>query len=467
MPHRIPRIFVSATRKSSGKTLLSVGLTAALSARGFTVQPYKKGPDYIDPRWLSMAASRSCRNLDDFIMGRPKVLEQFVKFAADADIAIIEGNLGLFDGQDLEGSDCSAALAKGLGAPTLLVVDCKHMARSIAPLICGHLQFPGGDVIAGIILNNVATERQEKRLRAAIERFCPIPIVGAIPRSSHIVIDERHLGLVPASEQDGAPHLVEEMGRMMETHLDLDQILQLASSATPIQLPEEPVAPPAPAAPAVHTGQSLKVGYAADQAFSFYYPNNLEALQQQGAELVPFSLLEHGEGLPQVDALYIGGGFPEMFLEHLEQNRATLESIRIRSEQGLPIYAECGGLMVLSRKLHWKGRKVELAGALPIEVTMNPKPQGYGYMTMHGTGELPWPPMDQETPCHEFHYSNVSKIDEEVRFAYQVTRGTGVDGWHDGMLYRNILASYAHIHVEGAPQWAEFLVDFWRSRSQL
>ncbi|ABK44212.1 cobyrinate a,c-diamide synthase / hydrogenobyrinic acid a,c-diamide synthase (glutamine-hydrolysing) [Magnetococcus marinus MC-1] len=461
MPYRIPRLFISATRKSSGKTFIAVGLTAALSARGLVVQPFKKGPDYIDPRWHSLAAGRECRNLDDFIMGRPKVLTSFVAHAQGADVAIIEGNLGLFDGQDLEGSDSSAALAKALGAPVLLVVDCKHLARSVAPLVCGHLHFPGGETIVGIILNNVATPRQEKRLREAIERFCPIPILGAIPRSAEIMIDERHLGLVPANEKQGAPHTVETMGRMMESHLDLDRLVALAATATPLALPDNPPAL-ASKAPLVG-GRPVRVGYAADQAFSFYYPDNLEALRQNGVELVPFSLLDE-QPLPQVDGLYIGGGFPEMFMEHLQQNRATLETIRTRSELGMPIYAECGGLMVLSQRLIWAGKRVELAGALPIEITMHPKPQGYGYMKIHGTGALPWPPVDQEICCHEFHYSKVSKLGEGVRFAYQVTRGSGVDGWHDGILYHNIFASYAHIHVEGAPEWAPFLARFWRER---
>ncbi|OSM05343.1 cobyrinate a,c-diamide synthase [Magnetofaba australis] len=454
---KAPRFFVSGTRKSVGKTLVSVGLTAAFAQRGVAVQPFKKGPDYIDPRWLTMAAGRPCRNLDDYIMGRDGVLRNFHRHARDAELSIIEGNLGLFDGQDLEGSDCSAALADGLGAPVVLVVECKGMARGVAPLVCGHLNFPGGGSIRGIILNNVASPRQEARLRAALDRYCPVPIIGALPRSRKVVIDERHLGLVPAGERDGVREQVEAMGAFLAEHCDLDALMDLARQAPNIPDEAEPEAAPV-------TGERLKVAYAADRAFSFYYPENLEALERVGVDLIPINLLDDAE-LPPVDGIYIGGGFPEMFMEELTANQGMMARIREAAHHGMPIYAECGGLMYLSERIHWGDRSVPMSGALPIEVSMNVKPQGYGYMAIKGTGELPWPPTDCAIPCHEFHYSKVTRMGEGARYAYRVARGAGIDGVHDGVIFRNVLAGYAHIHVDGAPGWAEFLADFWRGHA--
>ncbi|MEO5371521.1 MAG: cobyrinate a,c-diamide synthase [Magnetococcus sp. DMHC-1] len=459
-----PRIMISATRKSSGKTLLSLGLAALLTRRGVAVQTFKKGPDFIDPKWLTAATGRPCVNLDFYIMGGEKIHGLFQQAATGADVCLVEGNHGLFDGQDAEGKDCSAALAKWLETPVVLVVDCRNLARSIAPLVCGHLHFPGGDVIVGVILNNVATSRQESRLRTVLERYCPTPILGVLPRSDTMVIHERHLGLTPTEEGSELERTIARISDHVAHHIDPEIILKLARQVTPPgwRAPPPLPSPLAPPMPGKTPPRQIRVGFAADRAFHFYYPENLQALRNQGVELVPFNLLEE-TNLPEVDGLFIGGGFPEMFMETLAANQRMLTSLHKAATRGTPIYAECGGLMVLAETLRWGTQGVRMAGILPIDVVMEKRPQGYGYMEIEGTGEIPWPPPGTTIRCHEFHYSHITRIGKGVRYAYRVRRGTGIDGQHDGLLHRNVLASYAHIHAIGAPSWAEFLAHFWRT----
>lgn len=463
-----PRILVAAARKSSGKTLVSLGLIAAFVQRGLRVQPFKKGPDYIDPRWLEIASGRTCHNLDFFMMGQEKILENFCRHAEGADLSLVEGNMGLFDGQDLHGKDCGAALAALLHAPILLVVDCKGTYRGIAPLVVGHVGFPGGEWIQGIILNNVATARQEGRIRAVLQAYCSVPVLGVLPRNRHITIEERHLGLKPADEQKTSSQRVETLGQLATEHLDLDRILALAHTPPPMTPPPmtPPPRPPPTVQPAPPRGQKAsgvgrRVAYVADRAFHFYYPENLQALRDQGIELVPISLLSQ-ESLPDVAGVYIGGGFPEMFMGVLEANERIMQDMRHKVQAGLPVYAECGGLMVLAETIRWQGHRAKMAGVLPIDVEMGARPQGYGYMTIEGRKQGGWPEAGQQIPCHEFHYSRVVRMGEGVDFAYRVIRGYGVDGRHDGLLYHNVLASYAHIHADGAPGWAEFLARHWK-----
>ncbi|MEO5347522.1 MAG: cobyrinate a,c-diamide synthase [Magnetococcus sp. YQC-9] len=463
----IPRLMIAATRKSSGKTTLTLGLASALAERQLAVRPFKKGPDFIDPAWLTRAAGATCHNLDFHIMGRAAMLENFRRFAAGGDIALIEGNHGYYDGQDLEGADCGAALAELLQTPVLLIVDCKGASRGIAPLIHGHLDFPGGAWIRGIVLNNVASPRHEQRLRVALERYCPVPILGAIPRTRAVEIDERHLGLQPVAEGEAPLERIRTIRETITAHVDLDGILAIARQA-PVWQPDFPVATtPSPVASSISAPagiQSVRVAMALDQATHFYYPENLEALRLAGVELLPFSMLRDRQLPDGIDGLYLGGGFPEVFMETLTANRPLLAQIRTQAKAGLPIFAECGGLMMLAEKITWGERQAEMIGALPIEVTVEKRPVGYGYMRIVGSERLAWPGSGVEIPCHEFHHSRVTRVGDGVEFAFGVTRGFGVDGQHDGLKYRNILACYAHVHTQGAPGWADFLAEFWRAK---
>ncbi|MBF0110283.1 MAG: cobyrinate a,c-diamide synthase [Magnetococcales bacterium] len=463
----IPRIMIAATRKSSGKTTLCIGIAAALRGRGLDIRPFKKGPDFIDPSWLTRAAGRPCRNLDYFMMGRAGVRSGFFRHALGADLALIEDNHGFFDGQDPLGSDCGAALAADLEAPVVLVVDCRGATRGIVPVVLGHLAFQGGETIQGIILNHVASARQEKRLRAAMRQHVPLPVLGAVIRGRDVGIEERHLGLHPAMEQEELAGKIKAITAMVEDSVDLDGLLDLGHRA---MLPSSP--PPVrdsrPEALAIAVsstragGARIKVGYAMDRAFHFYYPDNLEALADEGIELVRFSLLEDDRLPSGIQGLYIGGGFPEVFMNRLEGNAALMEDLRRKGAEGMPIYAECGGLMVLAQRIYWGDRAAAMAGVLPVEVAMNHRPQGHGYLELEGTGRTSWPGEGVRVHCHEFHYSRILPNDANLDFAFRVLRGTGVDGRHDGLIHRNCLAGYAHFHAAGFPGWARFLADFWR-----
>ncbi|MBF0427718.1 MAG: cobyrinate a,c-diamide synthase [Magnetococcales bacterium] len=457
----IPRILISATRKSSGKTTLTIGLVAALVARGLDVRTFKKGPDFIDPMWLAKAGGGVCRNLDFFIMGRQTIRENFARFAQGGTLALIEGNHGLFDGQDPEGKDCSAALAELLQAPVLLVVDCQGASRGVAALVNGHLAFPGGERIGGVVLNNVASSRHEQRLRAAVERYCSVPILGMIPRSARMNIEERHLGLQPVVEEAALLERIQVIGEVVSRHVDLERILEMARCAPPWVVDRSSTGLTTPRV----QPEPIRVAMAMDPSIHFYYPDNLEALQAVGVELIPFSLLT-SSSLPEADGLYIGGGFPEVFMEALAANRGLLDQIRKAADEGMPIYAECGGLMVLAERIQWGERSANMVGALPIELNMEKKPVGYGYMQVQGSGALPWPGEGVLVACHEFHHSRVVRMGEGVRYAFLVKRGFGVDGEYDGLLYQNILACYAHFHAQGAPGWADFLAEFWRAKKR-
>jgi len=453
----IPRIMIGAPRKSSGKTTLSIGIASALARRGIDVRPFKKGPDFIDPSWLARAAGRECRNLDYFIMGRHGVISSFCHHARGAGLALIEGNHGFFDGQDPEGNDCGAAMATDLGAPVVLVVDCQGATRGMVPVVLGHLAFKGGETIRGIILNHVASARQEQRLREAMQRHVPVPVLGAVTRGRGAGIKERHLGLHPAMEQQDWAQKIDAITSMVADSVDLDALLALGRQALPLKSPD-----PVSATLVSRNEPRIKVGYAMDQAFHFYYPDNLEALAEQGVDLVRFSLLEDDHLPSGIQGLYIGGGFPEMFMNRLEGNVGLMQDMARAAADGMPIYAECGGLMVLAERIHWGDRIARMAGVLPVEVAMNSRPQGHGYLALEGTGLTSWPGAGVRVHCHEFHYSRIIANHPDVRFAFRVTRGTGVDGRHDGLIYRNCLAGYAHFHAAGHPGWAEFLARFWR-----
>jgi cobyrinic acid a,c-diamide synthase len=481
------RLLISAAHKSSGKTTLSIGLCAALARRGRRVQPFKKGPDYIDPMWLSLAAGRPCHNLDFFLMEHDEILATFAARAQGADIALIEGNKGLYDGLDLDGSNSNAALAKLLHAPVVLVIDARGMTRGIAPLILGYQAFDREVRIAGVILNQLGGARHERKLRAVIEHYTDVPVIGAVHHDDRLSIVERHLGLMPSNEASGARARIDAIADAVAEQVDLERLLAVAAAAAPLPvhaetttLPQSVLASgkvdsdnsknePSPR-PLPLRGRGdldnipVKVAIARDAAFAFYYPADLEALQRHGAELVTLDTLRDPR-LPDVDALFIGGGFPEVHMQALEANRSLRADIRRAIEAGLPVYAECGGLMYLSRSLAWRGERRDMVGAIPADTVMHERPQGRGYVKLRETGASPWPRAarsDEEIRAHEFHYSSLENVDPDLQYAYQVTRGTGIDGQRDGILYRNVLACYTHMRDVGGNHWTARFVEFVR-----
>ncbi len=449
------QVMISGLRKSSGKTTVSLGLCAALSRRGHVVQPFKKGPDYIDPMWLAEAAGRPCYNLDFHTMTRRELTASFARHSRGSDIAVIEGNKGLHDGLALQGEDSNAALAGILGAPVVLVVDAEGTTRGIAPLILGCQAFAPDVPIAGVILNNVGGSRHEAKLRAAIGYYTPVPVIGAIPRDPALAITERHLGLIPTREDGKAKNTIERIADVVSRTVDLDRLMAIAESA------------PSPSAWALDADSAarrsdVRIAIARDAAFGFYYAPDIEGLAAAGAELIEFDTLTDPH-LPAVDGVLIGGGFPETHLEALAANNSLRSELRAAIEQGLPVYAECGGLMYLSRSLSWNGRHAEMVGAIPADTIMYQRPVGHGYVRLRETGASPWPgPRAANLVAHEFHYSALTGIDHGVDYAYEVLRGTGIDGCHDGLVYRNVLASYSHLRDSETNRWTERFVAFVR-----
>lgn len=446
-------IYLAATRKSSGKTTLSIGLVRALRRRGRKVQPFKKGPDYIDPLWLSRAAGRSCLNLDYHTTPAEEIRSAFARALGDADLGFIEGNVGLFDSIDLQGAHSNAELAKLIEAPVLLVVDVQGMTRGIAPLLLGYLAFDPTLRIAGVILNKVGGTRHEANLRRVVEHYTDLPVIGAVPRLADLSIEERHLGLIPSNEAQAAEASVDRITDLVATHVDLAAVERIAATATTPPEPSPPALPPQLAA----SGDPLRIGIARDDAFGFYYPDDLASFSAAGAELVSFSPVADTQ-LPEVDALFIGGGFPEMRMQELEANSTMRAAVADFIRDGNAVYAECGGLMYLAERLHWQGRCCRMCGVLHADVAMHDRPQGRGYVRLAETQAFPWPRRDGRAPpgeihAHEFHHSAVITPNPDWTYGYRVLRGQGVDGRHDGIVWGNLLANYAHLRDVGGVDW--------------
>jgi cobyrinic acid a,c-diamide synthase len=457
------RVLISAAHKSSGKTTISIGLCAALKQRGLTVQSFKKGPDYIDPMWLSVATGQACHNLDFYLMQADEIQANFVSHSANADISLIEGNKGLYDGLDLDGSNSNAALAKLLAAPVVLVIDARGMTRGIAPLILGYQAFDTDIQIAGVILNNLGGSRHEAKLRAVIEHYTNVPVLGAVHHDPRLQITERHLGLMPSNEAGRAAEHVGMIGEIIAASVDIDRFIRVAESA-----PDRNAVLPSLLAPNRISGkeneQKIRIAIAKDRAFGFYYADDLESMARSGAELVPFDTL-HDSALPDgIDGVFIGGGFPELFMRELEANESLRHEIKMRIEQGLPVYAECGGLMYLARSMSHQGATHQMVGTIPGDVLMHGKPVGRGYVKVRTTGHGCWPDevAGMELSAHEFHYSSLENLPGGLNYAYEVTRGHGIDGQHDGIVYKNMLACYTHFRSLRGYNWAERFVKFTR-----
>lgn len=453
------RVLISAAHKSSGKTTVSIGICAALAKRGHSVQPFKKGPDYIDPLWLGQASGRPCRNLDLYLSDREEIIATFVNNSSEFNL--VEGNKGLYDGLALDGSNSNAALAKILDLPVVLVIDARGMTRGIAPLILGYQAFDKEINIAGVILNNLGGSRHESKLREVIAHYTDVPVIGAIQHDNHLMIVERHLGLMPSNETKESSVRINALGAAIESQVDLDKLIALSAM-------EQLKAPETTRVSAFPATQKIRIGIPQDRAFGFYYTDDFDALLAAGAEIVPFDSTQDTR-LPKVDALFIGGGFPEVFAAELEANVSMRTDILRAIENGLPVYAECGGLMYLSRQISYKGSTHAMVGAIPGDVMMHNKPIGRGYVHLSENQNHPWPMTNQKEKhikAHEFHYSSLENLPTDARFAYHVARGHGIDGKHDGYLRNNLFASYAHLRSTGSCHWATRFVAFIRKVKQ-
>jgi cobyrinic acid a,c-diamide synthase len=453
-----PRLLVSAAHKSSGKTTLALGLAAAFAARGLRVQPFKKGPDYIDPMWLARAAGRPCFNLDPQLMHGAEIENLFARHAAGADLALVEGNHGLYDGLALDGSNSNAALAHQLAAPVLLVLDVRGTTRGVAPLLLGYQAFDRDLRFGGVILNRVGGARHEARLREVVAHYTDLPVLGAVHEQPLLAMTERHLGLMPDAEVGDADARVAAIGQAVAAAVDLDAVLALARSAAP-----RPDVPLPVAAAAVTPGRRMRIAVARDRAFGFHYPDDLAALEAAGAELRFFDTL-HDSRLPPCDGLFVGGGFPEACMDALSANTALRAELKQAIEAGLPTYAECGGLMFLSRSISWQGRRLPMVGAIPADAVMRPRPVGRGYVRLRETAAMPWAGgSDAPVQGHEFHHSCLAEVDPGVAYAYRMERGHGIDGAHDGLVVHRLLASYTHRRGVGGDAWPARFVDHVRA----
>ncbi|MGO8738344.1 cobyrinate a,c-diamide synthase [Rhodoblastus sp.] len=450
------RLFVSAAAKSSGKTTITLGLAAALHARGLKVQTFKKGPDYIDPMWLARASGRASYNLDFNTQSPDEILGLYARAYGDADIALIEGNKGLHDGVDPYGADSSAALARLLRTPVVLIIDAHGMARGVAPLLIGYRDFDPDVAFAGVILNKVGPSRQEGKLRQAIENYTDLKVLGALGRDHGLNIDERHLGLTTPSEAGECDEVIGHAREAVSKGVDLDALL--ASSAREEQRP----APVLRALPA----PDVTLAVARDPAFGFYYADDLEALQEAGARLVFVDMLRDSR-LPPCDGLFIGGGFPETQSEALAANKSMRDSVRAAIEGGLPTYAECGGLMYLTRSISYRGAAEgsvqAMVGVIPADSVMDARPQGRGLVRVEPTADFPWPKAEAApVAAHEFHYARLENVAPDLRYGWRVQRGYGVDGQRDGIVIGNLFASFTHRRTTSRDRWTDQFVAFVR-----
>ncbi|MBI4668529.1 MAG: cobyrinate a,c-diamide synthase [Elusimicrobia bacterium] len=450
---KIPRLVIAGLGGDCGKTFVALSLLAALRRRGWPLSVFKKGPDYIDAAWLTKISGQTCRSLDTYMAGPACVYRRFVTHAKTPGLAIIEGNRGIFDGK---GANSTADLAKLLKAPVVLVVDAAKTTRTVAALINGCLSFTDRLDFAGVILNKVAGPRHKAVLTAAIKRYCHVPVLGMAPRLADdaALIPNRHLGLVTPSEFSRLAGLGPRLAAIAERCLDIQGLIRAAQRAAPLAA--------AVSAPAVKKiGAGLKIGYFKDSAFTFYYPENLEALSAYGAKLVPISPLRHSS-LGSIDALYIGGGFPETHARQLSVNRAMMRSVRQAGQNGLPIYAECGGLIYLSRSLIFQGRRYPMAGLFRIELVMHPRPVGHGYTHLRVVRPNPFFKTGLKIKGHEFHYSGLTEASQRKKQAsigcMKVETGTGLGNKTDGLVYKNVLGCYTHIHSDAVKTWASRLV---------
>ncbi|MBE9567172.1 MAG: hydrogenobyrinic acid a,c-diamide synthase (glutamine-hydrolyzing) [Proteobacteria bacterium] len=465
------RIFISAAHKSSGKTTVSIGLCAAIKRRGNVVQSFKKGPDYIDPYWLAQATGRDCYNLDFFTMEREEILSLIHHKTTDVDISLIEGNKGLYDGLDLDGSNSNAALATLTGTPVILVLNARGMTRGIAPLILGYQAFDKEVSIRGVILNRLGGSRHESKLRNVIEHYTDVEVVGAIHNDSRFDIDERHLGLVPGHEDPFCEQKIALLADAVNEQVNMDTVLDIAGQAP--ALSSDSIIPEFTSPK--HEEKDIKLGLIRCSAFGFYYPDDLQALENAGAEIIEIDPC-HQKELPDIDALFIGGGFPETHMTELEANEGLRLSIKEAIDNGLPAYAECGGLMYLARSISWErdgeNQTCEMVGCVDTHIIMEKRPQGRGYVQLEETENSLWPGRtDKIINAHEFHYSRFDDVNfnnkgKDVKFAFHIKRGTGIDGKSDGYIYKNLLANYTHQRNTKNNPWAQRFISFARMCKQ-
>lgn len=441
---------IAGVTSGVGKTTIATGILAALARRGLRPQPFKVGPDYIDPTYHRAACGVPSRNLDSWLLPQEALRELFARAMRGRQVAVVEGVMGLFDGASPYSDEGSTAqVAKLLGLPVVLVVDARKVARSVAATVLGFREFDRELRIVGVILNGIAGPRHLEFCAPPIERATELPVLGYLPRRDDLALPERHLGLVPMVEGPAGRPFFERLAAQVEKTVDLDRLLHLASVRPPAE-------PPPRLFPAGPLPRRCRIAVALDRAFSFYYQDALDLLEAWGAEVVPVSPLEDA-GLPEgCGALYLGGGFPELYARELAENRPFLESVRAAYARGVPIYAECGGLMYLGEEIaDFQGQRHPMAGLLPIATSMQGARLQLGYRRLRALADGPLLRRGEEARGHEFHWSLLHRR-ADAPAAYEVL---DQPGRQEGFRVGSIWASYVHLHLGSSPRLAPRLVD--------
>jgi len=451
----LPRLVVAGLKGGAGKTIVTLGLLRAWREQGLRVIAFKKGPDYIDAAWLSRASEGPCYNLDPFLMSKEVILKSFVFRARGADISVVEGNRGLFDGVDELGTSSTAQLAKRLDAPVILVLDCTKVTRTASALVLGCQNLDPELDIEGVILNNVAGLRHENIVRKTVERYTGLPVLGALSRMKDDPLPMRHLGVTPCDEYPQALEALERLGQIATESLDIHTLKKIAEQKGTWGLDGPDAVELFPCTEKISPSQRPLIGIIRDEAFQFYYPENLEALEKAGARLVFLDALRD-KSLPELDALYVGGGFPETQAASLSANEVLRNRLRHVIYQGLPVYAECGGLMYLGRQVIWRKKAYPMVGAIGWDFIVGKRPVGHGYTSLEVTSSNPFYEVGTILRGHEFHYSRPVPVDGEDpgRLSCHVLRGHGFDKRLEGLVFKNTFGTYTHVHALGNPEWA-------------
>ncbi len=451
----IPRLVIAAPHSHAGKTTVTLALLAALAQRGLRVAPFKVGPDYIDPQMHRQAAGRPSYNLDTYLVPAARVRDTFCRVAHDADIAIIEGVMGLFDGSSPTSRVGSTAeVAVLLQAPIVLVVDASGMAASVGALVHGFRTYDPDVRVAGVILNRLGSAGHARYLEPAIARE-GIEILGYLPKDAELTIPERHLGLLPTSEDDRVTPLLGHLTTLAQRYIDLERIIRLAHTAP--TLPS-----PAPALPSV-SHHTIRIAWAQDAAFHFSYQENIDAFAAAGADIVLFSPLDDPALPPDIDAIWLGGGFPENFAAQLAANTGMITALHAHAARGLPMYAECGGLMYLCEWLEDQhGQRYPQVGLIPGGTRMTKRLQQFGYAEATFLQDTLLGPANTTVRGHRFHYSVYEPGSTPLPCAYRITRATTGETHFEGFWRDNVLATYLHVHLGSQPHMVRHFVDFCR-----
>lgn len=456
---KIPRLVVAAPGSGSGKTTFSMGLMAAFCRRGLAVQPFKVGPDYIDPAFHTAITRRNSINLDGWMLDEPYLRQMFFHYAREADIAVIEGVMGLYDGygdDPLEGS--TAGIARLLDAPVVLVMTAQGMAASAAALVYGLKEF-GNVPIAGIVINKPSSPNHYRTVKQAIEKHTGIKVAGFLPKTAGIELKSRHLGLVQSSETENLSGIIDALAHLVEENVDLDYVQEMAEKSPSFAVPETFLP--------YGAGANIKIAVAQDKAFSFYYHENLAVLRRLGADLVFFSPIKDIVLPEDCSGLYLGGGYPEVFAREVAANTALMRDIREKADQGLPIYAECGGYMYLNQSFtDGQGETYPFVGIFDGETAMTPSLQHFGYLELEGLTDTVLFEKGDRIRAHEFHKSLIKRKDEDFCIkGSKVKNGQKVE-WQCGRKYKNVFGMYPHIYFPANMDFARNFIRHCREYSR-